>query len=224
MSRWVDGSSSSSSSRLLREAGGQQHALPFAAAQRLQQPIAQIPAVRPPHRPLDRRAILVAFEPAIGVRIAAHQHELAGQERQIGPHRLRQMRDDPGARARIPAAERAIVELHVPAGRTSSKPGDDVEQRALPGAVAAHDDGDLPAANVERHARQHRHGRRPATRRPSTRSRTAHRPGSARSSAATHSAASTTRGPGTTSASVVAAWTCRVLTAVSMPYAFQAAR
>ena len=49
-------------------------------------------------------AIVVGFEPSIGVRIAAHQHELAGEKRQIRPHRLRQVRDEPGPLARIPFA------------------------------------------------------------------------------------------------------------------------
>ena len=88
--------------RRLREAGREQHALPLAAAQRLHQAVAKLPAVGPPHRCSTAAAILVGLEPAVGVRIASHQHELAGEKRQVGPHRLRQVRDEPRPLARIP--------------------------------------------------------------------------------------------------------------------------
>ena len=103
------------------------------------------------HRPLDGRPVHVRLEPAIGVWIPPHQHQLSGQKRQIGTDRLRQVRDGARAVARVPCAKGPPVEPHRSVVR-GSQPGDDVEQRALAGAVAAEHRDELPARDDERHA------------------------------------------------------------------------
>ena len=121
MSRCVDGSSSSSTAAPVREAGGQQHALPLAAAQRRQRAVAELQAVGPPHRLFGDPAILVRFEPAVGVRIASHQHQLLGAHGRSGANDLRQMRDQPRAfDRRSQSSGRPIVE-HAPRPRSARR-------------------------------------------------------------------------------------------------------
>ena len=219
MSRCVDGSSSSSSSRRLREAGRQQHALPLAAAQRLHQPIAQIPAVGAPHRPLDRRA-----DPRptrTSDRCADSVPSARARRRETADRAA-----PPAADAR-PAA-RASRGSHVASDRSSSRTAPPVGCRRpatmsssvlLPAPLRPITTATLAAAHVERDARQHRRDRRRCHATFSIRSRTLIAPVRSRSSAGDPFGGLDDARSGTTSASVVAAWSRPVLTAVSVPYA-----
>ena len=105
--------------------------------------------------------------------------------------------------------------VHCDSGRPSStmlpsdggaQAGDEIDQRALAGAVSSHQRDELARAGLERDALDNRRRARPPAR---------HRGRSARATCSAHaasqrasvSAASTTRGPGTTKASLVTAWT-----------------
>ena len=98
--------------RRLREAGGEQHALALAAAQRLHQAIAQVPAVRPPHRPLDgardpRRTRTTDRCADTGPSARARRRETADRAAQPAAGAR------PAARARAdPVARGPIVEPH----------------------------------------------------------------------------------------------------------------
>ena len=77
--------------RVLRQAGGQQNTLPFAPAQGPEYPMPLRPASGPLHGLLDEPVIFSGFEPAIGMRISSHRHQLLRRERQVGAERLRQV-------------------------------------------------------------------------------------------------------------------------------------
>ena len=93
--------------RLLREAGGEEHALAFAAAQRPERTPAELEALAAPHRLVrERRGPASDSNQPRGVRVAPHQHELLGAHRQIGAEALRQVRDE-RARVRRASTRRA---------------------------------------------------------------------------------------------------------------------
>ena len=198
MSRCVDGSSSSRSSAAWREAGRQQHPLPLAAAQRRssrsrrsQQSVRRIARS-------TASAILVGFEPAIGVRIPSHQHAARrrGTADPAAPTAAGAPRS--GRAPRASHSARAADRRAAPSPRVDVlRPGDDVEQRALAGAVAAHDHGQLRRCAPRASRRTAPGDRRPATRRrqsAAARSSLTCSRKDPHNTAATHSAASTTRG------------------------------
>ena len=87
--------------------------------------------------------ILIGLEPALRVRVAAHQHECLRAHRQV--RLAHSAADVTSSRARLdrrPFIERTIRQEHRALGRRSQS-RDDVEQRALAGAVASHDRHEL---------------------------------------------------------------------------------
>ena len=123
----------------------------------------------------------------------------------VRAHRLGQMADRPRALA-PPTRRRAVGRRAEDAVSRRPQAGDQVQERALAGAVAAHQRDELAGATSKRTrsriARVTAHAsRRPSTRRSSVSGRYLRGP------RAIVSAASTTRGPGTTRASLVPAWT-----------------
>src|SRR5205814_462398 len=143
------------------------------------------------------------LEPAVGVRVSPHQHELAREKRQVRPYGLRKMCETPRALGRPPLIQCAAIDRHLPR-IGAAQTGSDVEQRALPRPISPHEDDELVAPHVEIDARDDVSITGPPTN-PAQRQQGRRHEAALDNRSAIHAAASTTRGPGTTNASVVAA-------------------
>jgi hypothetical protein len=134
---------------ILRQAGGQQNTLPFAAAQGSEDAMALRPATRPLHRLLNEPVILVRFEPAIRVRIPSHGHQLLCGERQIGVNGLWQVAHLLRDLAQRPKPLIASVDRDR-SGLRPAKAGDDIEKRTFPSAIHSQEGEKFALRGAER--------------------------------------------------------------------------
>ena len=134
--------------RLLGQTCRQEHPLPFTPAECGYRATRERCAPAALHRVTDDAAVLVRLAPANRMRIASHEHKLFDRERHVRTHRLRQVADDARQLGRRPGRQRPAVERD---GAFARPPHarQQIQQRALSRAVAAHERDELACSDVE---------------------------------------------------------------------------